>query len=113
MNMTMNEEHMAYMPKTDSQRYRIGMFAAMNHITIKALRFYEEQGLLAPAYVEAENGYRHYTISQMADVQQILALKEAGFTLEDIRQLRSAADTNRVLAKKRNEILGEIAELTA
>lgn len=113
MNMTMNEEHMACMPKTDSQRYRIGMFAAMNHITIKALRFYEEQGLLAPAYVEAENGYRYYTMSQMADVQQILALKEAGFTLEDIRQLRSAADTNRVLAKKRNEILGEIAELTA
>ena len=100
---------MACTPKTDSQRYRIGMFAAMNHITIKALRFYEE----APAYVEAENGYRYYTISQMADVQQILALKEAGFTLEDIRQLRSAADTNRVLAKKRNEILGEIAELTA
>ena len=74
MNMTMNEEHMACTPKTDSQRYRIGMFAAMNHITIKALRFYEEQGLLAPAYVEAENGYRYYTMSQMADVQQILQM---------------------------------------
>lgn len=37
--------------------YKIGMFAQMNHVTVKALRFYEEQGLLSPAFVDEENGY--------------------------------------------------------
>ena len=44
--------------------YRIGMFAQMNKITIKALRHYDEIGLLKPAYVDEHNGYRYYSSSQ-------------------------------------------------
>ena len=93
--------------------FTIGEISKHQNISRQTLIFYDKIGLFRPAYVDPENGYRYYTMSQMADVQQILALKEAGFTLEDIRQLRSAADANRVLVKKRKEILGEIAELTA
>lgn len=100
-------------PKQAKYLYRIGMFAAMNHVTIKALRFYEEQKLLRPAYVDAENGYRYYTMTQMADLQQILALKEAGFTLEDIKQIRRQKDGSRYLLRKKNEILEEISALMA
>ena len=83
--MKMNEKHEAFAEKTTPQLYKIGMFAQMNHITIKTLRFYEEQGLLLPAYVDGENGYRYYTMNQMADIQRITALKQAGFTLDDIK----------------------------
>ena len=40
--MRMNEKHAAFTHKTESQLYKIGMFAQMNHITVKALRFYDE-----------------------------------------------------------------------
>ena len=68
--------------------YKIGMFAQMNHVTVKTLRFYEEQGIVKQAHVDEETGYRYYTMGQMADLHQISALKQAGFTLEDIKSLK-------------------------
>ncbi|MGN0290614.1 MAG: MerR family DNA-binding transcriptional regulator, partial [Lachnospiraceae bacterium] len=62
--MRMNDSHVGCEEKEQSKLYKIGMFAAMNHVTIKALRYYDEQGLLSPAYVDRENGYRYYTLSQ-------------------------------------------------
>ena len=52
--MDMRLEHKACEVKTDDTLYRIGMFAAMNHVTVKTLRFYEEQGLLAPALIPGD-----------------------------------------------------------
>ena len=75
--MEMNQEHRPCEEKTSGTLYKIGMFAAMNHVTVKTLRFYEEQGLLIPALIHPETGYRYYTLSQMAVLHQITAL-EAG-----------------------------------
>lgn len=112
-NLEMRQEHSQCEEKTKQTLYQIGMFAAMNHVTVKALRFYEEQGLLLPAHVDEESGYRYYTMPQMANVQQILALKEAGFKLEEIKEIRRSGKKDRVLLKKKNEILEEMARLTA
>ena len=111
--MKMNEKHEAFAEKEVPQLYKIGMFAQMNHITIKALRFYEEQGLLSPAFVDSENGYRYYTMSQMADIQRITALKQAGFTLEEIKLINQGADAASLLASKKAALLKKIAELTS
>ena len=111
--MKMNEKHEAFAEKTTPQLYKIGMFAQMNHITIKTLRFYEEQGLLLPAYVDGENGYRYYTMNQMADIQRITALKQAGFTLDDIKLINQGADTAYLLSTKKAALLKKIAELTS
>lgn len=54
--------------KPGDKLYKIGMFAAMNHVTIKALRYYDEQGLLKPVYVDADSGYRYYTAGQLPEV---------------------------------------------
>ena len=82
--MEMREKHEYCHDKVESHLYKIGLFAQMNHTTVKTLRFYEERGLLKPAYVDQENGYRYYTLNQMATLHQITALKQAGFTLDDI-----------------------------
>lgn len=111
--MKMNEKHEAFTEKEVSHLYKIGMFAQMNHVTVKALRFYEEQELLLPAYVDGENGYRYYTMNQMADIQRITALKQAGFTLYDIKLINQGADTAPLLASKKAAILRKIAELTS
>lgn len=110
IHMRMNEEHEAFQNKNDEYLYKIGMFAAMNRVTVKALRFYEAQGLLIPAYIDEENGYRYYTMSQMATVHQITALKQAGFTLEDIARINAGDD---ILLKKKSELLSKMAKITA
>ena len=109
--MKMNSSHECA-DKSESTLYKIGMFAAMNHVTVKALRFYEEQGLLMPAQIQPDTGYRYYTLSQMADLHRITALKKAGFTLEEIAKISLGADEQAVLLKKKSELLAEIAELT-
>ena len=110
--MEMRQKHEPCEVKDNGTLYKIGMFAAMNHITVKTLRFYEEQGLLMPACINQENGYRYYTLSQMAVIHQITALKRAGFTLEEIARINSGADEQSVLRKKKSELLAKIADLT-
>lgn len=110
--MEMKNKHQPCTPQTKNTLYRIGMFAAMNRVTIKALRFYEEQNLLLPAYINYENGYRFYELSQIQDLHKITALKQAGFTLEEIQKLNNGCDENAVLLKKKSELLSKIADLT-
>lgn len=110
--MEMKQKHKPCDEKINGTMYKIGMFAAMNRVTVKTLRFYEEQGLLIPALIQPENGYRYYTLSQMAVLHQITALKMAGFTLEEIIRINSGADEQEVLLKKKSELLAKIAELT-
>ena len=110
--MQMRQKHEPFEVKESGTLYKIGMFAAMNHVTVKTLRFYEEQGLLIPAVTNQENGYRYYTLSQMAVLHQITALKMAGFTLEEIAHIHSGADEEAVLRKKKSELLAKIADLT-
>ena len=110
--MEMKQEHRPCEERTGDTLYKIGMFAAMNHMTIKTLRFYEEQGLLMPALIHPETGYRYYTLSQMAVLHQISALKQAGFTLEEIAHINAGADEEAVLLKKKAELLAKIADLT-
>ncbi len=110
--MEMKQEHRPCEGRTSDTLYKIGMFAAMNHVTVKALRFYEEQGLLMPALIHPETGYRYYTLSQMAVLHQITALKLAGFTLEEIAHIHSGADEEAVLLKKKSELVAKISDLT-
>ncbi|MGN1157062.1 MAG: MerR family transcriptional regulator [Agathobacter sp.] len=113
VQMRMKDVHEAFQTKTNEYLYKIGTFATMNHITVKALRFYEAQGLLLPAHIDEESGYRYYTMSQMAVVHQITALKQAGFTLEDIARINAGEDKNAFLLRKKSELLGKIAKMTA
>lgn len=113
INMKMKDKHQACEIKSQDHLYRIGMFAAMNRVTVKTLRFYEAQGLLTPAYIDEDSGYRYYTMSQMAVVHQITALKQAGFTLEDISKINAGYEKNAFLMNKKAELLSQISKLTA
>lgn len=108
--MEMKEKHPACMQET--KIYRIGMFAAMNHISVKTLRFYEEKGLLKPYVVDPENGYRYYVMAQIEQLQKINALKASGLTLDEIVVVLNGADQKEILMKKRAQILRDIAKLT-
>jgi effector-binding domain-containing protein len=66
---------------------RIGDFSKFSRVTVKTLRYYDEVGLLKPAGVDKFTGYRYYTYAQLPRLNRILALKDLGFSLEEIRQL--------------------------
>lgn len=111
--LNMNQQHEACKERELGHLYRIGMFANMNRVTIKTLRYYDEQKLLKPVYVDEENGYRYYVAGQIADLHRILALKNMGFSIEDIRRIIGGEEEKTLLMDKKQEILQEIAVLTA
>lgn len=111
-NMKMNETHQPCNPKQEKALYRIGIFAAMNHVTMKTLRFYEEKGLLIPACIQEDNGYRYYTLDQSAVLLQINSLKSAGFTLDEIHALQNGGNQKDIISQRKAKILDEIARLT-
>src|SRR5262245_39032057 len=67
--------------------FRIGDFSRLSQVSVKALRFYDEVGLLKPSYVDRDTGYRYYSATLLPRLNRILAFKELGFSLEEIRQL--------------------------
>jgi effector-binding domain-containing protein len=72
---------------------KIGDFSRISQVTVKALRFYDEIGLLRAAHVDDFTGYRYYTVDQLPRLNRILALKELGFTLEQIADALSEGVT--------------------
>ena len=66
---------------------RIGDFSKLSRVSVKALRYYDEMGLLKPVEVDRFTGYRLYEYSQLSVLNRILALKELGFSLEEIGRL--------------------------
>ncbi|MFN8563642.1 MAG: helix-turn-helix domain-containing protein [Anaerolineae bacterium] len=69
---------------------KIGDFSRISQVTIKALRLYDTLGLLQPASIDPFTGYRYYTLDQLADIHRIIALKEMGLSLDQIRELLSS-----------------------
>lgn len=64
--------------------FRIGEFSALTRISVKTLRYYDETGLLPPSYIDHATGYRYYAAQQLPRLHRILALKDLGFSLEQI-----------------------------
>jgi len=67
--------------------FSIGEFARFGGVSIRTLRHYDEIGLLRPAQVDPDTGYRGYLASQLGQLNRILALKELGLSLTQTRRL--------------------------
>ena len=66
---------------------RIGDFSKLSRVPVKTLRYYDEMGLFQPVEVDPVTGYRLYEYGQLSDLNRILALKDLGFSLEEIGRL--------------------------
>ena len=74
--------------------FRIGEFSRITRVTIDTLRHYDALGLLKPANVDPFTGYRYYSARQLESLHRILALKEVGFSLEEIARILQEDLTN-------------------
>ena len=86
----------------------IGEVAQLTGLSVKALRLYDEQGLLEPACVDQWSRYRRYTAAQLAPAVQLVALRRAGVGLTDAaRILTKGEPAEDVLTEFRTRILDE------
>ncbi|MFF8276562.1 MerR family transcriptional regulator [Streptomyces lateritius] len=64
--------------------FTIGDFARHGRVSVRMLRHYDAIGLLRPAHVDPHSGYRFYEADQLARLNRVIALKELGFTLDQV-----------------------------
>ena len=78
-------------------RYTVNKLAKISGVSSRTLRFYDEIGLLKPAFY-GDNQYRYYEEEQLLMLQQILFFRELGFPLSDIQQIIGSDDFNKIEA---------------
>ena len=74
----------------------IGQFASASRLSPKALRLYDENGLLLPARVDPDSGYRFYRLDQLREAMLIGLLRSAGMPLVEIRRVLASPSTARI-----------------
>ncbi len=67
--------------------FSIGDFAKLGRVSVRMLRHYDAIGLLTPASVDPGSGYRFYRADQLGRLNRIIALKDLGFTLEQVQAI--------------------------
>ncbi len=85
----------------------IGEFARLAGVSVRMLRHYDGLGLLVPDRVDPFSGYRSYAASQLDRANQLVALKDLGFPLEQVGELLDDAPPGRVaelLRERRNRL---------
>jgi len=91
---------------------RIGDFSQLAQVSVPTLRHYDELGLLKPAMVDKFTEYRYYTVEQLPRLARILALKDLGLSLDQIKQLLDAnvpvIELRAMLARKQGDIEEQI-----
>lgn len=90
--------------------FKIGEFSKLALITVKALRFYDEEGLLKPVEVDRFTGYRYYSSKQLYDANKIVALRQAGLSIAEIREVLSGSDVSAVFVRRKAELALELEQ---
>lgn len=76
--------------------YTSGQFAKKAHVSVRTIRFYDQQNILKPSKLD-KNGSRFYTDNDFVKLQQILLFKYLGFSLEEIKSLTITDSDNSML----------------
>ena len=63
----------------------IGELAKLRNINVQSLRYYEKLGILIPAYINSENGYRYYSLDQIMILDTIILCIDLGIPLKDLK----------------------------
>lgn len=66
---------------------KIGEFASIAKVSIHLLRYYDKIDLLKPNHTDKQSGYRYYQANQLPRLNRIMALKELGFSLEQVASM--------------------------
>jgi DNA-binding transcriptional MerR regulator len=97
--------------------FSIGDFARHGRVSVRMLRHYDAIGLLTPAHVDPVTGYRSYAAQQLSRLNRIVALKDLGFTLEQVQSILDdkvdVAELRGMLRLRQADLLSQITTDTA
>lgn len=93
--------------------FKIGEFSKLSMLTVKALRFYEKEGLLIPAQVDKWSGYRFYEASQLEIAATIKALRQLDFSVEEMRAHLNGVPLREAFRAKKAELQERKTQLSA
>lgn len=88
----------------------IGRFSALTRISVRMLRHYDAHGVLVPAHVDTETGYRSYAPTQVGDAMLVRQLRDVGFGVPAIGALlaaRGSATYARAIEQQRAVLVDE------
>ncbi len=92
--------------------FTIGDFAQLGRVSVRMLRHYDAVGLLPPAHVDPSTGYRFYTAAQLQRLNRLVALKDLGLTLDQVKvvldEKLSAEQLHGMLSLRRAELRQQI-----
>ena len=85
-------------------KMQIKEFAEYTGVSVRTLHYYDEIGLLTPAFVDRATGYRFYDKNSLLRMQEILFYRELDFSLKSIRELLSSPnyDKNKALNEQKH-----------
>ncbi len=88
----------------------IGRFSKMTRLSVKALRHYDQTGLLVPAFVDPESSYRYYETGQAARAEAIRTLRTLDMPLDQIAQVLDGGDRASLLATHRTRLSQQLGD---
>jgi len=88
--------------------FRIGEFSKMSKTTIKALRYYDEIGLLKPEETDKFTSHRYYSTQQLFLLHRIQELRQVGLSIDEIHLILSGNDCEPILQKRKTELVSEL-----
>src|SRR6185369_17528152 len=94
----------------------VGDFSRATHLSVKTLRHYHQVGLLEPATVNPDTGYRYYSAHQIATAQVIRRLRDLEMPVADIKAVLAAPDAparNALIAAHLDRLEAELAQTRA
>jgi DNA-binding transcriptional MerR regulator len=87
----------------------IGDFSRMTHFSVKTLRFYHDQGLLEPARIDPDSGYRYYDLRQVPVAQVIRRFRDLGMPVDQVKTVLQAPDVD----TRSKEIIAHLTAMEA
>jgi len=97
-------------------RLTIGEFSKITHLSVRTLRRYHEDGLLEPAQVDTQTGYRYYSIGQVPTAQVIRRFRDLDLPVREVRALITTGDLEArrdVIAQHLERLEGQLAQTQA
>ena len=88
--------------------YRIGELSALTGVPVKTLRYWSDLRVLVPDLTDRFTGYRYYSDENLEDCRKVIAMKEMGFTLDEIRERDDLLNLAKRKLTETREIIGNL-----
>ena len=104
--MTLTHRHSIYSPcEVKNMKFQIKELAEFTGVSVRTLHYYDEVGLLTPAFIDRATGYRFYYKNSALRMQEILFYREHDFSLKRIKEILASPKYDKSKAWKEQKQL--------